>query len=492
MSKFIDLTGQQFNSWKILRYAGNRYWTCLCLDCKKITKNVHVSSLKQGTSKSCGCKNRNPIKDDISGNMFGNWKVLYHIGDGYWMCECQCENKTKKPVKRCNLINEKTKSCGCLKRQLTKDTLLERYGETVSTKIYNPREAWQIEVLEDADKLKEFIINSYESKPTFLQLSKAIGVTRHCISTKIHQYKLESYVDIDPLSSEGERELGEYIKEICSCEIRTNVRDVIYPFELDIHIPYKNIAIEFNGNYWHSDINVCRNYHKDKTLRCAKKDIRLIHIFEYEWENNKDKIKNYIRDVLSDNLETIYARKCGVRILTDDEAKEFLDRYHLQGYSHAGINIGLHDGNEILGIMTFGTPRFNNNFEYELIRLCFKSGYSIVGGAERMFKFFINRYNPTSIVTYTNLAKFTGNIYTKLGFKSDGVNSITEPNYIWYDTSSRSVIQGYKVQKHKLIAAGLGNEGQTEDEIMKELDFLKIYDSGNLRLEWSVIDNDHI
>ena len=484
MAKFIDLTGQQFNSWKVLRYAGNRYWTCLCLDCKKTIKNVHVSSLKQGTSKSCGCKNRNPVKDDISGNMYGNWKVLYHIGEGYWMCECQCDRKTIKPVKRCNLINGKTKSCGCLKRQLTKETLLDRYGETASNKIYSPREPWQIDILEDEDKLKEFILYSYEQKPTFLQLSKALGVSRHRISTKIHEYRLEAYVDIDPLSSESERELREYIKSICNCEIKANTKEVIYPFELDTYIPDKSIAIEFNGNYWHSDINVGRHYHKDKTLRCAKKGIRLIHIFEYEWDSNKDKIKNYLRDIICDDLNVVYARNCSVKAISDIDAKEFIDKYHLQGYSHADINIALHDDKELFGVMTFGIPRFNNNYEYELIRMCFKSGCRVVGGAERMFKFFITRYNPTSIVTYTDLAKFTGDIYTRLGFESNGLESITEPNYIWYDITSKLVLSRYKTQKHKLIAVGIGNESQTEDEIMKERDFLKIYDSGNLRLVW--------
>lgn len=486
MAKFIDITGREFNSWKVLRYAGNRYWTCLCLDCKKTTKNVHASSLKQGTSKSCGCKNRNPVKDDISGNMYGNWKVLYHIGEGYWMCECQCDSKTIKPVKRCNLINGRTKSCGCLKRQLMRDTLLERYGENSSNKIYNPRETWQIDILEDADKLKEFIVYSYEQKPTFLQLSKALGVTRHRISTKVHEYRLEAYVDIDPLSSESERELREYIKEICNCEIVANTKITIHPYELDIYIPEKKIAIEFNGSYWHSDIYLSRRYHQDKTVRCAKKGIRLIHIFEYEWELSKDKVKAYLKNIISDKSNIVYGRDCNIRVIDEATAKNFLDKYHLQGYTPAKVSFGAFVKDELLGVMTFGTPRFNKNFEYEIIRMCFKNNYKIVGGAERLFKAFISRYNPTSIITYADLSKFTGNVYTKLQFKSNGTESLTEPNYVWYSTQGKILIPRYKAQKHKLIAAGFGTEEQTEDEIMKELDFLKIYDSGNLRLEWRV------
>lgn len=484
MAKFEDLTGQQFNSWKVLRYAGNRYWTCLCTDCNSVIKDVHVSSLKQGTSKSCGCKNRNKVRDDISGNSYGNWKVMYHIGEGYWMCQCQCDKHTMRPVKRCNLINGRTKSCGCLKRELTRETLLSRYGETSSVKVYNPREQWQIDILENPDKLKEFIVYGFEPKPTFYQIAQALNVTRHRISVKVHEYKLEAYVDIDPLTSKGERELQSYIKSICNYEIKLNSREIIHPYELDIYIPEKKIAIEFNGTYWHSDINVSKNYHKEKTIACARKGIRLIHIFEYEWELYKEKIQNYLYNILSDNVTVIYGRQCKICIVNSDDTREFTEKYHLQGYSQSKINIGLTYKDELLGIMTFGHPRFNNDFDYEIIRLCFKNGYKIVGGAEKMFRYFVERYNPTSIITYTNIAKFTGDIYTKLGFNSNGINSITDPNYIWYDITSKTIIPRYKTQKHKLIEAGLGKETQTEDEIMKELDFLKIYDSGNLRLEW--------
>lgn len=155
MAKVDDLTGKQFNSWKVLEYAGDKYWKCLCTDCNSTIKDVHVSSLKQGTSKSCGCKNRNKVRDDISGNTYGNWKVLYHIGDGYWMCECQCDKHIRQPVKRYNLIGGRTKSCGCLKSKLLKETLLSRYGETTPIKINNPREQWQIDTLENPDKLKD-------------------------------------------------------------------------------------------------------------------------------------------------------------------------------------------------------------------------------------------------------------------------------------------------------------------------------------------------
>lgn len=62
--------------------------------------------------------------NDLTGMMFGNWKVLKRIDDyvsprGYhqtqYLCECQCNAKTVKPQLATNLTKNKTMSCGCLK-----------------------------------------------------------------------------------------------------------------------------------------------------------------------------------------------------------------------------------------------------------------------------------------------------------------------------------------------------------------------------------------
>jgi hypothetical protein len=166
-----------------------------------------------------------------------------------------------------------------------------------------------------------------------------------------------------------------------------------------------------------------------------------------------------------------------------DEAKQFLEKYHLQGYSTSKINIGCYYNEELIGIMTFGSPRFNNDFEYELIRLCWKSDVNVLGGTEKMFNYFVKEYNPKSIVSYCDLSKFSGNIYFKLNFQTSA-NNLTGPNYVWVNKRRDIVLKRYQTQKQKLIEEGLGKYGNTEDEIMSNLNYLKIYNSGNLRFEW--------
>lgn len=63
------------------------------------------------------------VKEDLTGKTFGNWKVIERVADkisksgqarAAYLCECQCEKKTKKIVLAQNLKSGWSKSCGCL------------------------------------------------------------------------------------------------------------------------------------------------------------------------------------------------------------------------------------------------------------------------------------------------------------------------------------------------------------------------------------------
>lgn len=261
-------------------------------------------------------------------------------------------------------------------------------------------------------------------------------------------------------------------------------RKVLNGLELDIYIPNKSVAIEFNGSYWNSYPNKEKDYHQQKTLACAQKGIRLIHIFEYEWADKEiqEKLKQIIRSSISNNSNILYARNLSIYEPSIEEAKDFENKYHLQGYTSDSIRIGLKYNDTLVGIMTFGKPRFNNNYEYELIRLCYINDTTIVGGAERMLKYFLNKYNPNNIITYVDISKFTGNSYLKLGFKPTN-NPITKPNYVWVDSHNHKLSR-YMTMKSKLVEHGLGTIEQTEDEIMINNNYFKVYDSGNIRLSY--------
>lgn len=124
--KLVDLTGQVFGRWKVLKRAGNKgtnvAWLCECQCPKKTTKPVRGGRLCSGDSKSCGCLKRDKLID-LTGQVFERWKVIKRLGSdnhgkAQWLCECQCEKKTRTPIPGGSLRSGNSKSCGCLMREL--------------------------------------------------------------------------------------------------------------------------------------------------------------------------------------------------------------------------------------------------------------------------------------------------------------------------------------------------------------------------------------
>ena len=178
----------------------------------------------------------------------------------------------------------------------------------------------------------------------------------------------------------------------------------------------------------------------------------------------------------------VNGRDCDIRVVADKDSREFTDKHHLQGYSASSIRLGIYYNDKLLGLMTFGKPRFNSRYEYELIRLVWDTNYAVIGGAEKLYKHFIRNYNPTSVISYCDISKFNGKVYGKLGFKLGGLSA---PNYKWVSMNGdNTVLTRYQTQKKRLIAYGYGDESQTEVEIMQSLGFLRVYDCGNAKFTW--------
>lgn len=98
--------------------------------------------------------------------------------------------------------------------------------------------------------------------------------------------------------SSKEVELQLWIKSIYNGEIIINSRKIIYPFELDILLPEINLAFEFNGNFWHSELKKDKYYHFNKFNKCKDNNIDLISIWEWVWDENKDLIKQKIYNTI--------------------------------------------------------------------------------------------------------------------------------------------------------------------------------------------------
>ena len=135
----------------------------------------------------------------------------------------------------------------------------------------------------------------------------------------------------------------------------------------------------------------------------------------------------------------IGARKCTIKEIDFETTKNFLNKYHRQKSVYSIYNIGLFYESMLIGVMTFGYPRYNKRYQWELLRLCFHQEYRVVGGTQKMFNYFVDEYKPQSIVSYCDYNHFSGDIYDKLGFKLSRMlkneEDINDPKgegvYIW-------------------------------------------------------------
>ena len=230
-----------------------------------------------------------------------------------------------------------------------------------------------------------------------------------------------------------EKEVVNFIKEILPTEeVIENSKNIINPKELDIYIPSKNIAIEFNGLYWHTeDILLDTNYHVNKTNACKEKGIRLIHIFEDEWLIKKEIVKSRLIQILKvNNSIKIYARKCTIKEIDAAVKNQFLDTYHIQGRDSSVIKLGAFYNDKLISVMTFSKGNISKGSVskdniWELNRFCNNYNYHIPGVAGKLLSYFKKNYKWEQIYSYADRRWSEGNLYYKLGFdfeKDTGIN----------------------------------------------------------------------
>ena len=282
-------------------------------------------------------------------------------------------------------------------------------------------------------------------------------------------------------TSKAEKEVLEWLITIYKKEILQNKRHIVQDCsELDIYIPEKHLAIEYDGLYWHSiQLGTFKNYHLNKTLACEKQGIQLIHIFENEWNFKQEIVKSRLKNLLGIYDKTVYARKCQIKEVDSKTSKEFQLTNHIQGAVNSKVSLGLYFEDKLVSLMTFGKCRFDKKHEWELLRFCNKLGYHIPGGASKLLRYFERNYQPKSLVSYADRRWSQGKVYENLGFTFSHASA---PNY-WY-WKNLKLESRIKYQKHKLKdLLEIFDENKTEVENMRDNGYKQIYDCGNLVYE---------
>jgi len=288
-----------------------------------------------------------------------------------------------------------------------------------------------------------------------------------------------------PKKSKAELEIFEFISTYFPDAISGYKHDNKYHGrEIDIFIPSKNVGIEFNGLYWHSEdvlLSLNQSPKKDYEKRqfFLNHGIRLINIFEDEWTLKKEIVKDRLAHILNipDTKIKIFARKCVVTEIDSKTANLFCQENHIMGRGRSNIRLGLFFEKNLVSVMTFSSNNISRKLSdgCELNRFCSKIGYSIVGGAGKLLTYFQKKYNPDKIISYADNRWSAGDLYQTLKFTktNDGV-----PNY-WYFLPNDLI----RIHRFSLRKQSTDDQSLTEAENRKNQGFLRIWDCGSSKWE---------
>lgn len=333
-------------------------------------------------------------------------------------------------------------------------TTPEQTKQTAEMRAKYPQET--LDILYDEGKFRSFLES--DPKQTIKHYAAALKCYPASVAAKIRLYGLEDLVGIRLHSSSYETEILGLLSS-WGIDARHDVRGLLpNNQEIDIYVPSRRVGIEFNGTYWHSDLYKQKGYHYAKTLAAEAAGIRLIHIYEYEWQDPvlKGKITELLRIALGRPSRVIYARQCEVRKITNAEAAPLNDAVHLQGHRNAQVTYGLYHKGELVQLMSFSQTRYNRNLkgdgEWEIIRGCPGSNNIVVGGVSRLFARFVRDHSPKKVFSYCDLNKFNGASYEALGMESVGD---TGPNKVWIIDGKGVPRNPHRYREYKELAEAI-------------------------------------
>lgn len=383
----------------------------------------------------------------------------------------------------------------------SKKTLLAKYGvdnyakstEFLKQVITEPDKADMCRAFRDNPR--QFILDNFPDRsPTLGELSKKCGIKESSVGWILDLADCHDIISYTYSKMEDEvysfliKELGTDLK------IERNTFKIITPYELDLFLPDYNFAIECDPTVTHNstlpgwssnDEPKSTTYHKLKTDLCENKGIFLYHIFGYDWSHHREVVESMLRNVIKTTPSRIFARKTILKQVSDHDAMNFLNTNHRQGGAHSKIRIGLYENDELVSLMTFskmrptiGTGKENLVDCYELVRFCNKLNTNVIGGASKLFNYFINTFDPYEVRSFSDRAHTKGSLYTTLGFTYDHT---TDPGYMWVDLKTDQGFARNNAQKSnikKFLKDDSIDLTKTEVQIMAEHNYVQVFDSG--------------
>lgn len=399
-------------------------------------------------------------------------------------------NITKWHIVEFNGSKEKSKfqckSCGSIKKTQSQNVVNESKGcnncflmtqkSNVNDKI--------IQICKDNNII---LLEQYKDVDSFIKFKcNNCGINFEKSWSKItgDRYALNC-INCNKRVNKAQNTIASFVQSLIGIDPEQNNRVLIKPLELDILINNK-FAIEYCGAIWHSSrFGKSSTYHQEKLDACTAKDIRLITMFDDEWKNKEDICKSRIRNLLGLTNNKIYARKCEIKKIPNEDALAFCLKNHIQGKGQTNKSYGLYYENNLVSVMTFSLPSASKagkkkDYDWELNRFCSLLDTVVIGGANKILAAFRKDYPKDRIITFCDLRWGNGKVYENMGFK---FLYRTRPNYYYIGESTNwERKHRFGFTKQKLI--NLFSETDitlTEKQIALKNGLFQMHDCGHLK-----------
>jgi G:T-mismatch repair DNA endonuclease (very short patch repair protein) len=277
--------------------------------------------------------------------------------------------------------------------------------------------------------------------------------------------------------SQAEHSIAEFIRNLGLSVVQSD-RRTLKGKELDILVPEKNVAIEYNGVFWHTEKGgKDKDYHRDKWLAAKNAGIQLVQIWEDEWNKNPEQIKRMVAHKLGMTTESkVFARKTIISEVTKQVAENFLDEHHVQGWAAGSYYYGLFKKNDPQSLVALLVLRTEKGNGLNIIR--YATSANVVGGFTKLLAYAERTLLPDFIITFSDHCVSDGGLYANNGFIAD---KELKPDYRYVINAERKHKFGYRIKRFKDDPSLVWIDGLTERELADLNGLDRIWDAGKTR-----------
>ncbi len=475
--------------------------TSVCVICgKEFIVNSKSTYISPTCSRKCGQKLANKSREQTSLKHYGVTHPMKHdtvkqtlktsILNSYGVDNASKSEDIKQKIKSTFMQNygvDNPMKVDCLKEKQA-NSMEAHYGHRYAVQVPEIRSRIECTNVErygspnvfGSKMIREKILSDREHRTGYRYTSsnpatkakisaicqERYGVLWSCMRPECRQYTTISKINM------------KFSELLDSVGLKHEMEFNIGKYSYDFHILDSNILVEINPTITHNSyLSIfpstdpkLADYHLKKSQTALDSNYRCIHVWDWDnWEA-------IIQLLLGTNK--IYARNCEVVKLDQHVTDMFVSENHISGSCKGqSLCYGLYHDTELVEVMTFGKPRYNYNYKYELLRLCSLKGTTVVGGASKLFHRFLEDNINCSVISYCDRSKFLGTVYENIGMQH---KRSTPPNKIWSKGDKR-VTQNLLNQRgfDQLFNANYGKHTNNE-ELMLEHGWLPVFDCGQL------------